>query len=102
MGDGEDEMKAYSIAVIDVKDQDGYMREYVPKATKLIEAASGKVLVRGGKTAGESPPTGRVVVVAYDSLAKVEALVASAEWLELSEIGAKYATVNAYAVEGVD
>jgi len=80
-------MKAYSIAVIDVKDQDGYMREYYPRATNLIEAAGGKPLVRGGKTIGDPPPTGRVVVVAFDSLAKLEALVASAEWQEVSKIG---------------
>ena len=82
--------------MIDVKHQEGYIREYVPQATKL------KVLVRGGKTVGDSSPTGRVIVIDYDSLAKVEALVASAEWLEISKIGAKHATVNAYAVEGVD
>jgi uncharacterized protein (DUF1330 family) len=95
-------MKAYSIAVIDVKDQDGYLREYVPTATKLIEAAGGKTLVRAGKTIGDHPPTGRVVVIAFESLAKLEGLVASAEWQEISKIGAKYARVDAFGVEGID
>jgi uncharacterized protein (DUF1330 family) len=39
-------MKAYSIAVIDIRDQEGYMREYLPKAAALVAAAGGKALVR--------------------------------------------------------
>jgi hypothetical protein len=50
---GEVKMKGYSIAVIDVHDQDKYMSEYLPTAVKLYEAAGGKALVRGGKTAGD-------------------------------------------------
>jgi uncharacterized protein (DUF1330 family) len=95
-------MKAYSIAAIDVTDHDRYMSEYVPRATKLIEDAGGKVLARGGKTLGDSAPKGRVVIYAYDSLQKLEQLIASSEWQEVSKIGEKYAKFNLYAVEGVE
>jgi uncharacterized protein (DUF1330 family) len=95
-------MKAYSIAQIDVTDFDRYMSEYVPRATKLIEAAGGKALARGGKTLGDSAPKGRVVIYAFDSLQKVEELIGSTEWQELSKIGEKYAKFNIYAVEGVE
>jgi uncharacterized protein (DUF1330 family) len=94
-------MKAYSIAVIDVTDPDRYMKEYMPGAVRLIEAAGGKVLARAGKTVGDDAPKGRVIVIEYDSLEKAEKLVASPEWQELLEVGKKYATFNAYAVEGV-
>jgi uncharacterized protein (DUF1330 family) len=58
--------------------------------------------VRGGKTIGDPAPTGRVVIYAFESLAKLEALIASPEWQEVSKIGEKYATVDAIGVEGVD
>jgi uncharacterized protein (DUF1330 family) len=78
------------------------MSEYVPKATKLIEAAGGKVLARGGKTVGDSAPKGRVILIAYDSLEKVESMAASPEWQKISKIGEKYAKFNVFAVEGVE
>jgi uncharacterized protein (DUF1330 family) len=98
---GEVKMKGYSIAVIDVHDQDKYMSEYLPTAVKLYEAAGGKALVRGGKTAGDHAPKGRVVVLEFPSLEAVEKLVASPEWLNIQAVGEKYSKVIAYAVEGV-
>ena len=94
-------MKAYSIAIIDVHDQEKYASEYLPQAVKLYEAVGGRALVRGGKTAGENAPKGRVVVIEFPSLETVEKLVASPEWLKLQAVGEKYSKVIAYAVEGV-
>jgi uncharacterized protein (DUF1330 family) len=94
-------MKAYSIAVIDVHDNDRYAAEYVPEAVKLYEAAGGKVLVRAGKTIGGKAPKGRVVVIEYPSLEAVEKLVASPEWRKILAVGEKYATFTAFAIEGV-
>jgi uncharacterized protein (DUF1330 family) len=94
-------MKAYSIAVIEVHNHDKYATEYVPGALKLIEAAGGKVLVRGGKTIGDNAPKGRVIVIEYSSLDAAEKLVASPEWLKMQAVAEKYATISAYAVEGV-
>ena len=42
-------MKAYVIAVIDITDREGYMKDFMPHSLKVIEASGGKFLVRGGK-----------------------------------------------------
>jgi uncharacterized protein (DUF1330 family) len=63
--DGEVVMKAYVIAIVDIKDREGYMRDFAPLSVKTIEAGGGKFLVRGGKTAGDHAPNGRVVVTEY-------------------------------------
>jgi len=58
-------------------------------------------LVRGGKTIGDSAPKGRVIVIEYPSLDAAEKLVASPERQKILAVGEKYATISAYAVEGV-
>ena len=45
-------MKAYVIAFVDIKDREGYMKDFMPRSVKAIEAGGGKFLVRGGKTGG--------------------------------------------------
>jgi uncharacterized protein (DUF1330 family) len=93
-------MKAYVIAIVDITDREGYMRDFMPRSVKAIEAGGGKFLVRGGKTGGDSAPTGRVVVTEYESFEKAEAFGASPEWQELLKMAEKYATIKSYVVEG--
>lgn len=75
---------AYAILEIDVTNQDAFLKEYAPAATKAIEAAGGKFLVRGGKTVAieGAPPKGRVIVSAYDNLEQAQAALASPAYLE--------------------
>jgi uncharacterized protein (DUF1330 family) len=94
-------MKAYVIGVVDITDQQGYLREFAPHAVKVIEAGGGKFLVRGGKAAGDHAPKGRVIVTEYESFEKAEAFEASAAWRELQKQLTKYATITSYVVEGV-
>ena len=94
-------MKAYVIAVIDITDREGYMKDFMPHSLKVIEASGGKFLVRGGKTAGDHAPKGRVVVTEYESFEKAVAFEASAQWQELRKLLSKYGTITNYAVEGV-
>ena len=67
----------YVVAEINVNDQDGYMKEFLPPAVKAIEQAGGKYVVRGGKTVslqGEAPPS-RVVILRFESMDKAQASV---------------------------
>src|SRR6202045_2961622 len=94
---------AYNVAEITIKDQDGYNKEYLPLITKALTDASGKFIVRGGKTISYegAAPAPRVVVVQFESLDKLQALYNSAPYKEAIAVGDKYATQRIFGVEGV-
>lgn len=92
----------YVIAEINVKDRDGYMKEFLPPAAKAIEDAGGKYVVRGGKTVsfqGEPPPS-RVIVLHFENMDKAQAWYDSPGRKDSQAIGDKYATFRIFAVEG--
>jgi uncharacterized protein (DUF1330 family) len=93
----------YYIVEVDVTNQEGYMKEYVPKVQATIKAAGGRTLAVGGKvTVFEgAPPKPRVAVQVWDSLEKIQAWRNSKEYKENRKIGDKYAKFRSYAVEGV-
>jgi len=93
----------YAIVEIDASNPDALLKEYAPVATKAIEAAGGKFLVRGGRTVSidGAPPKGRIVVSAYDSVEQAQAALASPAFLEARKIGDKYATFRTFVVEGL-
>jgi uncharacterized protein (DUF1330 family) len=93
----------YYIAEITVKDQDGYMKEFVPPAVKSGQEGGAKFLVRGGKTdtLQGAAPAPRVVVIQFDSVDKLQAWWNSPAQKSAQAIGDKYATFRAYAVEGL-
>jgi uncharacterized protein (DUF1330 family) len=70
---------AYVITEIQVSDPDAYRTEYAPKVAKVIQDAGAKYLARGGKivTLDGEPPQGRVVVLEFENLAKLDKAV---EW----------------------
>ncbi len=53
----------YYIAEIDVTNQEGYVKEYVPKVQATIKASGGRILAAGGKVTPieGAPPKPRVV-----------------------------------------
>jgi uncharacterized protein (DUF1330 family) len=93
----------YYIAEITVKDQDAYVKEFVPPATKSFQDQNGKFLVRGGKTVATqgAAPSPRVVVIQFDSLDKAEAWWNSSAQKAAQAIGDKYATFRSFIVEGL-
>src|SRR5437870_12061914 len=64
----------YYIAEIDVTNQGGYMKEYVPKVQATIKASGGHILAAGGKVTPieGAPPKPRVVVQTWDSVEKIQ------------------------------
>ena len=93
----------YYIAEIDVTNQEGYVKEYVPKVQATIKASGGRILAAGGKVTPieGAPPKPRVAVQMWDSVEKIQAWRNSKEYKENRKIGDKYAKFRSYAVEGV-
>jgi uncharacterized protein (DUF1330 family) len=94
---------AYVIAEIDVLDQDGYAREYLSRSAKpIIEEGGGKFLSRGSRTVSiRGEPPKRIVLLAFESLDKAQAVFASPGYAEAYAHGEKYAKFRIYAVEGI-
>jgi uncharacterized protein (DUF1330 family) len=93
---------AYAIVEIDVTDQQGYFKDYVPVAVKVVEDGGGKHLVRGGKTVGivGEPPKSRIVLIGFDNLERAQATFNSPAYRDATKIGEKYAKFRIWAVEG--
>ena len=72
---------AYYISEIVVRDIDPYLKEYLPKVIASVKAFGG--------------------TVKFDSLDQLLAWRNSPQYKEIRKISDKYATVGAYAVEGV-
>jgi uncharacterized protein (DUF1330 family) len=94
---------AYVIGEIDVLDQDGYAREYLSRSAKpIIEEGGGKFLSRGSRTVSiRGEPPKRIVLLAFESLDKAQAVFASPGYAEAYAHGEKYAKFRIYAVEGI-
>ena len=95
-------MAAYLIVDNEVTDQ-AQFDEYIQKIPNLIAAHGGKYLVRGGATQlVEGPRTPhRVVVAEFESFERVQGLVNSPEYTELSKIRERSTVTTTIIVEGV-
>ncbi len=92
----------YYVGEVDVTDEAGYQRDFVPEATKQIQSGGGKFLARGGAATallGE-PVKKRVVIQQWDNMDQFRKHWDNDEQKKLREIQAKYAKVRAYVVEG--
>jgi uncharacterized protein (DUF1330 family) len=94
---------AYYISEIVVRDLDPYLKEYLPKVKASVKAFGGKSLAGGDKIIPieGDPPKHRIALVMFDSLDQLMAWRNSPQYKENRKISDKYATVEAYAVEGV-
>jgi uncharacterized protein (DUF1330 family) len=96
-------LPAIVVAEIDVKDQDGYKNDFLPKAQANIKEHGGVYLAGGyNKTATGSgtPPPNRVVLIQYPDMEAAKAFFATEKPLE--EAAAKYANFRTYAVEAIE
>jgi uncharacterized protein (DUF1330 family) len=95
----------YVIAEIDVKDQDGYTKDFVPKAQANIKEFGGKYIGGGGmnKAIGfvGAPPPNRVVLLQFPDIETVKAFEEK-EGRNVAEVGNKYASFRVIGVEGVE
>jgi uncharacterized protein (DUF1330 family) len=94
----------FVLAEIDVKDQDGYTKDYLPKAQANIKESGGKYLAGGYNKAisfSGSPPPNRVVLLQFADIDAVKAYNAKQRQLQ-AEVGKKYASFRAIGIEGVE
>lgn len=96
---------AYVVIEADVKNPEGFAKEYIPLALKALGGGSYgyKVLARNGKTVtldGE-PPKRRVIINEFTDLDHAVAAYNSPEYNTARAVGQKYADIRMFAVEGV-
>ena len=97
-------LPAYAFAEIDVKDQDGYAKDFLPKAQAYIKETGGKYLGGGfNKAIGltGAPPPNRVVLLQFPDMDAVKAFYAKDQKLE-ADVGSNYASFRAMAIEGAE
>ena len=98
---------AYVVAMVNVKDQDGYSKQFLPKVLAAIKENGGEYLAGGmNKTtsfAGEQPPN-RVVIIKFPNIDAFKKFEDGENGKKLrEEISAKYADWKAlWAVEGAE
>jgi uncharacterized protein (DUF1330 family) len=93
---------AYVISEIDVVDEDGYAKQYIPLVNQALAASGRKRLALTGNTlaiAGD-PPKSRIVLSVFENMEKAQAAYTSPAFLEAQKIGEKYAKLRIFAFEG--
>ena len=92
---------AYAIAEIEVTNQDGYVKEYLPPSSKALLDNGAKYLARGSRTASiKGEPPKRIVLLTFENFEKAQAAFNSPAFQVAAQIGEKYAKFRIYAVEG--
>jgi uncharacterized protein (DUF1330 family) len=97
-------LPAYVIAEIDVKDQDGYTKDFLPKAQANIKEFGGKYIGGGmNKAIGfvGTPPPNRVVLLQFADMDTAKAFEDKQKRIE-TEVGNKYASFRVIGIEGVE
>jgi uncharacterized protein (DUF1330 family) len=93
----------FTFAEIDVKDQDGYTKDFLPKAQAGIKESGGKYFAGGFNKAinlSGAPPSNRVVLLQFADIDAVKAFYVKERQLE-ADVGNKYASFRAIGIEGV-
>jgi uncharacterized protein (DUF1330 family) len=95
--------KGYVIAELTVTDPEGY-KQYAAAVPPIIAKFGGKYLVRGGRTVAVEgdPPSGRIVVIEFDSLAAARAFEESHEYQDLAQLRHKAANGRVFLAEGLN
>ncbi len=97
---------AYLIGEIDVRDPDGFAKEYLPGAREIIKAHGGRLIAAGGGAAtgpqvvavdGEAPK--RVVIYMYPNIEALQAWRNDPAYVQVRHAGEKYAAYHTFAVE---
>jgi uncharacterized protein (DUF1330 family) len=94
----------FMFAEVDVKDQDGYTKEFLPKAIANTEGSGGKLLAGGFNKAislSGSPPPNRVVLLQFTDMDAVKAFNVKERQLQ-ADIGDKYASFRTIGIEGAE
>jgi uncharacterized protein (DUF1330 family) len=92
----------YMIAINEVRDQEGYAKEYVSPAQKSVKDHGGEYVAAGpGTQVAGNLPRGPVVILRWDSMEALQAWHNSPDFQAALKIGEKYAKFNIVAVNGL-
>src|ERR1700722_8463714 len=92
----------YFVGETEISNQDAYAKEYLPLVIADIKANGGRYIAAGKATPLEGDPQKtRIVVIAFDSLEKIQAWRGSEAFKTARKIGDKYAKYRSYALEGM-
>ena len=92
----------YMIAINEVRDQEGYAKEYVSPAQKSVKDHGGEYVAAGpGTLVAGNPPHGPVVILRWESMEALQRWHNSPEFQSALKIGEKYAKFNIVAVSGL-
>jgi uncharacterized protein (DUF1330 family) len=92
----------YMVAINEIKDADGYRTKYLPTARKTLKDHGAAYVAAGqGTQIDGNLPTGRVVILRWESLDALNKWRHSPEYEEIRKVGENFATYNIVAVDGV-
>jgi len=95
---------AYVLAEIDVKDQDGYTKDFLPKAQANIKEFGGSYIAGGFNKATSfngAPPPNRVILLQFRDMDTVKAFE-DKEGRNVADVGSKYASFRVIGIEGIE
>ena len=96
---------AYALAEIAVKDEDGYKKDFLPEAQRIIKEGGGIYLAGGfNKTTALSgtPPANRVVLIRYENMDALKKWWDSGGRDIQEKVGSKYADFRVFAIDGIE
>ena len=94
----------YLWAEIDVKNQDGYTKDFLPKSQAYIKESGGKYIAGGFNKAislSGSPPPNRVVLLQFADMDAIKAFYDKQHQLDV-DVGSKYASFRVVGIEGIE
>ena len=93
----------YMIAINEVRNQEGYTKEYVPPAQKSVKDHGGVYVAAGpGTQVTGNLPNGPVIILRWDSIEALQNWRNSPDFQAALKVGEKYAQFNIIAVHGVN
>lgn len=93
--------KGYALAEITVTDPEAY-KQYLAAVSPVVARFGGKYIVRAGKTFSleGAPPSGRIVIIEFESLAAAKRFEESPEYKAIAPLRQRAATSRLFLVEG--
>jgi uncharacterized protein (DUF1330 family) len=92
----------YMIAINQLRNPDGYAKEYVPPAQKSVKDYGGEYIAAGpGMQVEGNLPDGAVVILRWESMEALQGWRNSPEFQAALKIGEQYAKFNIIAVNGL-
>jgi uncharacterized protein (DUF1330 family) len=92
----------YMIAINQIRNPDGYAKEYVPPAQKSVKDYGGAYVAAGpGMQVEGNLPDGAVIILRWESMEALQGWRNSPDFQAALKIGEKYAKFNIIAVNGI-